>query len=322
MIYKVIASVIIDMLFKRPGERKLRKLNKKFLAGLEKEGSHDVAEAFRHADGLIDACSPEEICIDSFDGTKLYGRYFEADPKSDLTFILLHGYYGSGPKNFILQFDMLRATGANILMVDQRAHGKSEGKFITFGVKERCDVAEWVKLLLSRNEKTKFILYGVSMGASTVLAAAALPVVKDSLCGIIADCGFTSPADEFKHLAVIHGKSAPQKFIDEASKVVKQKADFETNEFTTLDSVSAMTVPALFVHGKKDKFVPSDFTVRNYEACTSPYKRLLLVDNAYHAGSFYHDTERYTAEIRELINEATKTLSAAAPAGTPLGQGS
>lgn len=304
MVYKLIASIIIRKLFRRPGERKIRKSNKKFLSGIKQSGGPELAETFRRADETLDSFAPEEIRIDSFDGTPLYGRYFAASPASDYTFVLLHGYYGTGGKNFILQFDALRDLGVNILIVDQRAHGKSGGDYITFGAKERFDTGEWVKLLVSRNENAKIILYGVSMGSSTALAASSLPAVKASLCGIIADCGFTSPADEFLHLAVCHGHTAPKKFIDQASEVVKEKADFSTDAFTTLDSVKTLTVPALFVHGESDRFVPKKFTLMNYEACTSPYKRLLLVENAAHAASFYHAKARYTEEIKALFDEA------------------
>ncbi len=306
MIYKLIASIIISRLFKRPGEKKVRKENDKYLKKLVKSGRSELAGTFRHADEALDALSPEEIYIESFDGTKLYGRLFTASPASSITFVLLHGYKGSGGKNFILQFDTLKSLGANILVVDERAHGRSGGKYITFGVKERFDAEEWVKFLLSRNENAKVILYGISMGASTALAASTLPAVKSALCGIIADCGFTSPADEFCYLAVFRGKEAPKKFIEKASRVVEKKADFSTTAFTTLDSVSKLSVPALFVHGENDRFVPKEFTVRNYEACTSPYKRLLFVPNAAHAGSFYHAKEAYTEELKALFFEAAK----------------
>ncbi len=304
MIYKLIASVMIDQLIKRPSRRNIEKTNNNYLAHLRDCGMDNVAEAFLRSEETLSALHPEEITIRSFDGAALFGRYFPADTPSDLTFILVHGYKGSGARNFILQFDEIRSLNANILMIDQRAHGKSEGKYITFGVKERLDVASWASYLLSANENTRIILYGISMGASTVLAASALPTFKNSLCGVIADCGFTSPGDEFRHLAVFKGKRAPEDFMLEAAEVVRKKADFDVNAYHTEDFSAKLNVPVLFVHGEKDRFVPSSFTVKNFEACSSPYKKLLIVPDAYHAESFYHDPEGYKAEIRSLVKAA------------------
>ncbi|MBQ7445337.1 MAG: alpha/beta hydrolase [Clostridia bacterium] len=310
MIYKVITSVMVDQLFKRQSPGSVKKHNRKFIENLEKTGRHALAETFLHAEETLDAALSEELTVKSFDGLSLYGRYYASAACSHITFVLLHGYKGGCARNFILQFDALKALGANILMIDQRAHRKSEGKYITFGAKERYDVEEWIKLLLSRDPETKVILYGISMGASTALITSGLPSVKGCLCGIIADCGFTSPAEEFRHLAVYKGKRAPEKFLETGFEVTKKKADFDVNAYSTEEFAKKLSVPALFVHGAGDTFVPSSFTLRNYEACASPWKKLLIVDKAGHGGSFYHDSERYTEELKELYAKASETARA------------
>ena len=302
MIYKLIASVIVDVLFKRPTKRNIAKIDKKFIVNLKNSGEDDLADTFSRADEILSSYTPKEVYVKSFDGTVLFARYFPAPGPQDLTFVLLHGYKGSGGRNFILQFELLRKLGCNILMIDQRAHGKSGGKYITFGVKEQYDVEAWVNWLRSLNPNVSIVLYGVSMGASTALIASSIPSVSQNLSAIIADCGFTSPAEEFVNLAEFKGKKAPKKFLTESVEVVRKKADFLTTAYSTLDSVSRMYVPVLFVHGEKDKFVSPSFTVRNYEACSSPYKRLLMVPDAQHVGSFQHAPEQYTEEIKALLS--------------------
>ena len=52
-------------------------------------------------------------------------------------------------------------------MIDQRAHGLSEGKTITFGIKERLDCLCWVEYLVERfGKETQILLTGISMGAN------------------------------------------------------------------------------------------------------------------------------------------------------------
>lgn len=74
-----------------------------------------------------------------------------------------------------------------------RAHGSSEGKCLTFGVKERYDCLAWINCAIERfGRDTKIFLYGISMGAATVLMAGGLDL-PDNVVGIVADCGYTSP---------------------------------------------------------------------------------------------------------------------------------
>ena len=83
--------------------------------------------------------------------------------------------------------------GYNLLAVDERAHGESEGTYITFGVRERHDVATWAAYAAMHfGPAHPLILDGLSMGAATVLMASELELPA-SVRGIIADCGFSSP---------------------------------------------------------------------------------------------------------------------------------
>ena len=80
-------------------------------------------------------------------------------------------------------------------MTDMRAHGQSEGKIITYGVKDRYDVLTWVDYVIKNiSNDEKIIIDGLSMGSSTVLMASELDL-PDNVKGIVADSGFTSPRE-------------------------------------------------------------------------------------------------------------------------------
>ena len=89
----------------------------------------------------------EEHRIKSFDDLTLYGRYLK-NGDSKKTVLLFHGYRSCGDKDFSGSFKFYVDNGFNILLVDQRCHENSEGKIISFGVKESRDVITWLEYIL------------------------------------------------------------------------------------------------------------------------------------------------------------------------------
>ena len=82
--------------------------------------------------------NPEEIEMTSFDGLKLHAYFLPAPngaENADATLLLMHGFHGSGLKDFAIVSKFYHQNNYNVLIPDQRTHGKSEGKYITFGQK-------------------------------------------------------------------------------------------------------------------------------------------------------------------------------------------
>jgi pimeloyl-ACP methyl ester carboxylesterase len=132
------------------------------------------------------ASGPEPVSITSYDGLKLWGWYL-ANPGSDKTILFVHGYRSEGPTfDFGYEIRACYEKGFNVMLIDQRAHGKSEGRYICFGVKERYDVRDWVNFIKESYAPSTLFLYGLSMGCTTVLMASSLEL-PDTVRGIIAD---------------------------------------------------------------------------------------------------------------------------------------
>ena len=130
----------------------------------------------------------------SNDGLKLHG-YFLENKGSERTVICVHGYRSSGFADFSVALRDLYNLGNNLLVIDQRSRGKSEGKYITFGVKEGDDCICWANhMLKTRGASHKVFFDGVSMGASSVITACGKGV-PENVHGIIADSGFSCPCD-------------------------------------------------------------------------------------------------------------------------------
>ena len=206
----------------------------------------------------------EFVTIDSHDGLTLSGRYYHIKDGAPLD-IGFHGYRSSPMTDFSGGSELSFQLEHNVLLIDQRAHGKSEGNTITFGILERQDVLSWVNYALERfGADTKIILYGISMGAATVLMASELEL-PENVKGIIADCPYGSPLGIITHVAkdtpIPSSLVAP--FVRLGAHVF---GGFDILETDAIQAVKNAQVPILVIHGEGDSFVPCDMSAPIAEA--------------------------------------------------------
>lgn len=240
----------------------------------------------------------KEVHIRSFDSKKLHALWVPAEnPKG--TILLAHGYRSNKFVDFSLAFEFYHKYGMNILAPDQRSHGKSEGRYITFGVKESRDMQAWIAYHNKTLGNYPMILSGLSMGASTMLYLADREL-PENVKGIIADCGFTSPWEIVSCVfrRVIHLPAAPSMWAAEL--FTRLFAGFSLREKDTRHTLKKAKLPVFLVHGKDDGFVPCAMTEEGYAACSGP-KEILLVDGADHGLSFVVAQDRYTEMIRNFL---------------------
>lgn len=249
----------------------------------------------------------EHVTIRSRDGLTLHGDLFLSENPSKRTVILCHGYTSCGMNDCPTMAEYFMERGYNALIVDHRAHGKSEGQYVGFGILDRFDCLKWIEYVIGRlGNDSEIVLYGVSMGASTVLMASGSDELPGNVKAIISDCAFTSPYDVFKHILKRDYHLPPRPIMDINERMCREKAGYGFRDYSTLDAVKKAPCPILFIHGKEDKFVPTDMTLKNYEACTGE-KRLLLVENAGHAASLYENKELYENTVTEFLNAYLNT---------------
>lgn len=235
--------------------------------------------------------NPEEIVsIFSDDGLKLSAHWW--DRGRDTTVLFVHGYGNSGSQVTLVATAFIDQMQANILAPDCRASGESEGEWIGFGWPDRFDVLKWIEFLI-KNKGTdhKIILFGLSMGGSTVLSVSGeqLPPNVKVICS---DCGYSSLSKMFKIIIKQHSHmpSAPVMFM--IDRLFKKWFGYSVYEVEPIEQVKKATTPILFIHGEDDQFVPSFMVRELYEACPTR-KKLLVVPNATHALSALVDWDNY-----------------------------
>ena len=243
----------------------------------------------------------EDIDIKARDGIKLHGYFLPAEKPPDRLVIGCHGYTSCGMNDFPSHARFFHEQGFDVLILDLRAHGKSEGNYVGFGILARYDLLEWIRYVNKRFEgKKKLLLHGTSMGGATVLMASGFKEVQSCVKGIVADCAFTSPNDIFAHVLKKNYHLPPFPIMNINNEMCKKTAGYSFKEYTTLDALGTNKIPVLFVHGKADKFVPTWMTEKNYEAAVCE-KELLWVENAGHGSGYYENKPLYEEKEKEFI---------------------
>ena len=242
-----------------------------------------------------------EITIKACDGTPLTAYYIEGENKGR-TIICVHGYHSDPVHDFGGATDKL-LKHANLLLIDQRGHGKSGGKYITFGILESRDCKAWAEWLLKEKGEDHPVYFdGVSMGATSVLLASGLDLPKN-VKGIIADCGFSSPKDIFEDITTRVIKVNPTLLLKSTDLFCRSFAKFSLYENSTLKAMETNKLPILFAHGTADSLVPYAMTQKAFDACNSK-KYLVLAKDAEHGMSYLIDYESYSQAMEKLFEES------------------
>ncbi len=245
----------------------------------------------------------ERVYIKSKDGLRLSARYYHKKDGAPLH-ILFHGYRSRA------EFDMsggsyeCMSLSHNVLLVDQRAHGESEGKSISFGINERYDLLFWCNYAKERfGDDVKIFIWGISMGAATVLMSLDLPLPKNVI-GAVADCPYSSPEDIIKRV----GKSIKAPifllfpFLRLGAKIF---GGFRLGESSAEKSVAESKIPVLLIHGEADGFVSCEMSEKIAKAAENSGVdlRFFKFENATHAMSYLQDAEKYRSVAFDFVNE-------------------
>lgn len=284
------------------GRKPTEKYDDYIVEGIDKE--HYLDTMYGYLNWYL-AQDTKNVTIMSDDGLKLYASLLMC-PNSKNFVIGSHSLFGCGINDFAPLSEFYHNLGFNMLLPDHRTQGKSEGEYVSFGAFEKNDLIKWIYYILDRfGSDSKIILHGVSMGATTSLLAGSMNL-PDNVKAIISDCAFTDPISFLKYQLGRH--HLPANFILNPlftkiiSKYVEKCVGINICNVNTIDSLKKSSIPILFIHGDQDDIVPVDMCYKNFEACNSE-KKMLIVKNATHAKSHYIDTTSYESAVKDYINK-------------------
>ncbi len=239
----------------------------------------------------------EDVYVQSFDGLKLHGLLYKGSEEEVV--ICAHGYHASAKDDYADKIEMYRRRGSTVLMVDMRAHGQSEGRYLGFSEHDKYDLKSWVEKVNSLYDNPRIYLHGISMGGASVVHTADMHL--KNVKGIIDDCGYNT-IDDIVRALITTNYGVPYfplaKLAEMWSKLINHVG---FKDSIGEEIVKCGEVPIVFIHGKEDNFVPCWMSERMYENCKSP-KELLLVDNCGHAAAYACATKEYEDLVNRLMD--------------------
>ena len=245
-----------------------------------------------------------ETYITSFDGLKLHSYIIEND--SDKWVIVQHGYKDSADRmlDYARNFHSM---GYNVLLPDARWHGKSEGSYIGLGWHDRLDIMKWIDYINQNNDDVQIVLFGVSMGASTMMMISGERLPTNVRC-IIEDSGYTSICEQLKYQLKSKFNIPSFPILNVANIICKVKNDYNFyKEGSSIEQIKKCTIPMLFIHGGLDSFVPFYMLQILYNSATCE-KEKMVIEGAKHIKGASLNPEKYWGGVSAFLNRVFADL--------------
>ena len=236
-----------------------------------------------------------EVSVTS-EGLRLAGEYYDFGFDkavlilSGRTEALTYGYFYAMP---------YRALGYNVLLIDDRGHGESEGERNNVGLREFRDVRAWIRLLHDQLGNRRVLLHGVCIGAATAIYAVTEPGAPDCVEGLVTDGMYTSFRETFKtHMKQMKRPVFP--VLDEVMLLMTLHARRHPGLHGPARSIRRLKLPILMLYGRQDKFSLPEKSEKLYRLCPSR-KGIVWFEKGAHSHLRINAPERYDAAIADFV---------------------
>lgn len=243
---------------------------------------------------------PHDILeITSHDNLKLKGVYYPNNNSKNVTVICVHGYTSHAEREWAFPGLFYLSLGYNVLIPYQRAHGLSEGKYITFGALEYKDMLGWVNKINEMNPDDDIIIHGLSMGGGIALDLAD----KDmkNVKGIISDAPSVSIRDFFENVSKEVFKKGYEKVAEHAIARFKKEFGADVKDFECVDIVKNSKYPILLSAGSMEKM---EEVLDELKKANPKTTDVIILPGCNHGNGMYKQTKMYQAVIKDFIQEA------------------
>lgn len=248
------------------------------------------------------------VSVSAPDGLVLRGCSILAAETEHRWAICMHGYRDS-MESMGAVARHYAALGWNVLLPDQRGHGRSDGDYVGWGYDERLDLLAWVNLIARRDSEARIVLHGVSMGAAAVLLATGGPLPKQ-VKAAVSDCAYTAIEPEMKHVLdrrLRKRLSIPVQvpfavLFSALRRLTLRRAGYDLRDVAPIEAVARSSTPTLFIHGEEDQVVPPAMLGKLYQAARCP-KSFLVVPEAGHTEAVGARPDLYWAAVDSFLEK-------------------
>jgi alpha-beta hydrolase superfamily lysophospholipase len=245
----------------------------------------------------------EHVRFTNSQGNRLAGWYAPPEPGGAMA-IVCHGF-GTNRLEGLDLLPWLRENGHGVLFFDFQAHGESDGRYTTVGLREVDDLLCAVRYVQGRlGDAVQIVVVGFSMGASiAIMAAAQCPAIR----AVIADSAFATLHSAISRSFRKFFRLPPRLFARPTIWFAERFTGGRVGSVAPIASVAAIAPrPLLLIQGTGDAVVDPEDCVLLYAAAGEP-KSVWRVDGAGHVGvrSLYRD--EYYRRIKECLAQVLAT---------------
>lgn len=292
MFEKLKANILFNALLKRPN------IEKAYAMVDESDSWYDTISTVHNSLASIKELPHEIISIKSHDDLNLNAIYYPCHGNCKGTVICVHGYTSHAEREWAFPGLFYHSLGYNVLIPYQRAHGLSDGKFITFGAYEHLDMINWINKINQINPDNTIIVHGLSMGGGIVLDLADKEL-KNVKC-LIADAPSISIDLFFKNVSGEVFKKNSNKIYNCILNKYKKEFKVDPKDYDSINFVSNSKYPILLAAGSNENLEQLFINIKNSNPKDTD---IIILPECNHGNGMYKQTNMYQSKIIDFINK-------------------
>ena len=296
MFESIIANVIFQKLLGRPDISQAYKMVPKT------DSWYDTIQKVHDSLAEIQTLPHEEWQVHSNDGLTLRGVYYPGGADSNVTVVCIHGYTSHAEREWAFPGLFYHSLGYNVLIPYQRAHGKSQGKYISFGPMEAKDMAVWIEKINRTHPDGKVIVHGLSMGGGIALLT--LEKELPGVACVIADAPSDGVCRFFENVIREQGLPHPQKLLAACIKKYKRTFGIDPQTVSVGAAVANAKYPLLLAAGSNEHY---EGFFEELKAQNPQPTEVVILPGCNHGNGMYKQTELFQSAIREFVQKAIET---------------
>lgn len=292
MFEKLKANILFHQVLKRPD------IEKAYAMVPPTDSWYDTITKVHNSLKEIQQLPHEILSITSHDGLTLKGIYYPREDGCNGTVICVHGYTSHAEREWAYPGLFYHSLGYNVLIPYQRAHGISEGKYITFGALEYRDMLKWVDLVNGMHPDGSIVIHGLSMGGGIVLDLADKEM-RNVKC-LIADAPNDSIDGFWRGISGHVFKKDADRIYPHVLARYRKEFSADATAFDRVKTVAGCRYPLLLSAGELEHL---EELFQKLESANPMETTVVILPGCNHGNGMYKQTELYQSAIKAFLTK-------------------
>ncbi len=290
MLERMKANILFHQLLKRP------RIEKAYKMVPPSDSWYDTITTVHNSLAEIRKLPHEEVEIISHDGMSLRGVFYPGN--SDKTMIWMHGYTSHAEREAAFPALFYHSLGFNVLIPYLRAHGPSQGKYLSFGALESRDLQDWVDKINEKIPKGQILIHGLSMGGGVVLFAC--DKAMENVKCIVADAPNTVIEDFFRNVSASVFKKEGQQVAACAIARFRKEFGVAASDYNAHEIVKNCRYPLFLTAGSNENL---DEVLNGLKAANPMETEVLILPGCNHGNGMYKQTALYQGALEAFVEK-------------------